>query len=300
MWKVLALLLLLYSCTPKFKETVYKRSSNDSIVFLQQGNPYPPLDEEGERYVYTISRKLQIPIPDRLEIRRFLAFYLRNKSYLERVLSRITLYDPIITQILQKYGLPEELKYLPVVESAYVPFAVSRAGAGGLWQFIPSTAKLYGLKINSEVDERFDIIKSTEAAARHIRDLYEKFGNWELVLAAYNCGAGCAARAGGDFWNNKERLPLETQNYVPSFFAVLLLAKYPHKYGLEIEERPAQVSFTYVRERVGVREILRDLNLSFWEFRTLNPHIKGDYVPPGSYVYYLSNYEMSYSRRRKE
>jgi len=79
----------------------------------------------------------------------------------------------------------------------------------------------------------------------------------------------------------------------------LLLAKYPHKYGLEIEERPAQVNFTYVREGVGVREILRDLNLSLWEFKSLNPHIKGDYVPPGSYVYYLS-YEMSYSRRRKE
>ncbi|MGB9873442.1 MAG: lytic transglycosylase domain-containing protein, partial [Hydrogenobacter sp.] len=116
--------------------------------------------------------------------------------------------------------------------------AVSRSGAAGLWQFISSTARRYGLRVDDQVDERFDVIKSTEAAVRYLKDLYNMFGSWELALAAYNCGENCvkSRTAGVDFWITKDMLPLETRNYVPAFFAVLLLVRDPVKYGISVPE----------------------------------------------------------------
>ena len=285
MWKLIFLFLLLYSCTPKFKEVVYKRDK-DNVVVIQKGNFYPELDEESEKYVYIVSRSLHIPVPDRREIRKALATFLKNKERMERILEKMSIYEPLIVPIFKKYGLPEELKLLPVIESAYNPFAVSRAGAGGLWQFMPGTAKRYGLKITSDVDERFDVIKSTDAAARLLRDLYDRFKSWELALAAYHCGEGCVLRAKGDFWKNKNRLPPETRKYVPSFFAVLLLNRFPQKYGLKVEGDSEPLKFIQVNRETHVKEILRDLNLSYVEFKSLNPHIKGSVIPTGSYVYF--------------
>ncbi len=285
MWRLLFLFLLFYSCTPKFKEVVYKRDNNGVVVF-QEGNFYPDLDEESEKYVYIVSRTLHIPVPDRREIRKALASFIKNRKRMERILKRMGMYEHLIVPTLKRYRLPEELKFLPVIESAYNPSAVSRAGAGGLWQFMPSTAKRYGLKINSEVDERFDIIKSTDAAARLLRDLYNRFRSWELALAAYHCGEGCVLRAKGDFWKNKNKLPKETRNYVPSFFAVLLLNRFPQKYGLKVEKNSEPIRFIQVKKEIHVKEILRGLNLSFEEFKKLNPHIKGSIIPAESYVYF--------------
>ena len=285
MWKLLFLFLLLYSCTPKFKEVVYKRDK-DNVVVIQEGNFYPDLDEESEKYVYIVSRTLHIPVPDRREIRKALTPLVKNRKRMERILERMSIYEHLIVPILKKYRLPEELKFLPVIESAYNPSAVSRAGAGGLWQFMPSTAKRYGLKITPEVDERFDVIKSTDAAARLLRDLYNRFRSWELALAAYHCGEGCVLRAKGDFWKNKSRFPKETRDYVPSFFAVLLLNRFPEKYGLKVERNSEPLKFIQVKRKSKVKEILRDLNLSLEEFKRLNPHIKGSVIPRGSYVYF--------------
>lgn len=284
MWIILILALLL-SCTPKVKEVVYgKKRAN--IVVIQKGNFYPELDEESEKYVFVVSHNLRINVPNRLEVRKALYGYIKNKRRIERILSRMSLYEEIIVNILRRYGLPEELKFLPVIESAYNPSAVSRAGAAGLWQFMPSTARMYGLKINSEVDERFDVIKSTEAAARLLKDLYRKFGSWELALAAYHCGERCVLRAEGNFWKNKYKLPKETRRYVPSFFAVLLLNRFPNKYGLKVGSYPETLKFIRVDRRTPIEELLISLNLSFKEFKKLNPHIKGSVIPAGSYVYY--------------
>lgn len=285
MWLIL-LFLLLYSCTPKVKEAVYK-GYKKNVVILQEGEFYPELDEESVKYVFIVSQALHIPVPDRREIKEALAKHLKNKRRIENILYRMELYEDIIVGILKKYGLPEELKFLPVIESAYNPSAISRAGAAGLWQFMPHTARLYGLKINSRVDERFDIIRSTEAAARHLKDLYEKFGSWELALAAYHCGEGCVLKKiKGSFWEEMSLLPDETRRYVPSFFALLLLSRFPDKYGLKIRKASRPIKYTYADKGISVRKAARILGISVREFRQLNPHIKGEIIPAGSYVYF--------------
>jgi membrane-bound lytic murein transglycosylase D len=194
---------------------------------------------------------------------------------------------PIIVPILQKHGLPEELALLPAIESAFNPFAVSRAGAAGLWQFIPSTARRYGLRVDGEIDERFDVIKSTESAAVYLKDLYQTFKNWELALAAYNCGENCVARRTGgiNFWETQNFLPLETKNYVPAFFAVLLLTRHPEKYGLNINMEKVGLVANKVKEETKVEKVLTDKNLKKGVFRDFNPHIRGDRIPAGAYIY---------------
>ncbi len=289
MWLIVCFLLIL-SCTPKFKEIVFKRykdKEEGKIVFFQKGNFYPKLDEESYKYVVITSKTLHMPIPKREEIRKALIKYLKNKGFLLSSFQRLSMYESIVVPIIRRYGLPEELKFLPVIESGYNPSAVSRAGAAGLWQFMPQTAKRYGLRINKYIDERFDVIKSTEAAARYLRDLYKTFGNWELALAAYHCGEGCVARrAGSDFWLHKENLPRETRRYVPSFFGILLLYKYPNKYGLRFEPSSKPIRYMYIRENKLVKALLRELGLPAKEFRKLNPHVKGDIILKGCYVYF--------------
>ncbi|MBK6410241.1 MAG: lytic transglycosylase domain-containing protein [Flavobacteriales bacterium] len=150
----------------------------------------------------------------------------RKREQTGRMLGMAQLYFPAFEEALDRYGLPQELKYLAVVESALYPGARSRAAAVGLWQFIIGTGKLYGLRVDSYVDERCDVYKSTDAACRYLRDLHEAFGDWELALAAYNCGPGnvnkAVRRAGGtmDYWKIYDHLPRETRGYVPAFIAV--------------------------------------------------------------------------------
>ncbi len=283
----LGFLLLLGSCTPAVKEAVMPEAQ---VEVVKKGKFY--FSEEEKRYILKEAKKFGIEVPDREEIKRFIRFYLRRKKSLEAALRRAKLYEPYIAPILKKYGLPEELLLLPVVESSFNPFAVSRSGAAGIWQFIPSTAKRYGLKINSLVDERFDVLKSTHAAAKYLRDLYQMFGNWELALAAYNCGEGCVQRRtdGRDFWLNQNRLPKETKNYVPSFFAVLLIARNPSKYGLSLEPWDMGMKRLLVKKRTSVREFVRSHGVSESAFRDSNLHIKGSVIPAGTYVY-LPTYE---------
>lgn len=160
-------------------------------------------------------------------VRSYIDMYAQRKQeQTSRMLGLAELYFPVFEQALDRYGLPQELKYLAVVESALYPGARSRAAAVGLWQFIIGTGKLYGLRVDSYVDERCDIYLSTDAACRYLKDLYETFGDWELALAAYNCGPGnvnkAVRRSGGakDYWKVYDFLPRETRGYVPAFIAV--------------------------------------------------------------------------------
>ncbi len=277
-------LAFLFSCTPTIRQSIFPHK-NSNIDVVKKGNF--GFSEEEEKFLEQEAKVFNIEIPDRQEIRRFVNYFLANRQFFENTIRRASYYIPIIVPILQKHGLPEELALLPAIESAFNPFAVSRAGAAGLWQFIPSTARRYGLRVDGEIDERLDVIKSTEAAAMYLKDLYQMFKNWELTLAAYNCGEYCVARrtSGINFWKTQKFLPLETKNYVPAFFAVLLLTRYPEKYGLNINMEKVGLVANKVKEETKVEKVLADKNLKEGVFRDLNPHIRGDRIPAGTYIY---------------
>jgi len=271
-----------FSCTPTVKELTLKRGD---VVIVKKGRFL--FTEEERRFIRKEARKLGIEIPDRKEIEEHLRRFLRDRRAFEIALRRANLYIPYIKPVLAEYGLPEELALLPLIESGFNPFAVSRSGAGGIWQLMPFTARKYGLRVNDHVDERFDLLKATHAAARYLKDLHAMFGDWELVLAAYNCGEGCVKRrtGGADFWRSKRFLPRQTRRYVPMFFAALLIARDPERYGLNVRLDSFRIENRIVKEGKSVRKLLAELGVKETTFRDMNPHLRGEYVPAGSYVY---------------
>ncbi len=188
-------------------------------------------------------KKLNLQTPCNLfyneDVRKYIEVYAGKKRNLTaRLLGLAQIYFPVFEPILNKYNIPLEIKYLAIVESALNPMAISPAHAAGIWQFIPGTGKIYNLNKSSLVDDRFDIYKETEAACRHMRDLYNLYHNWELVLAAYNSGAGnvnrAIARSGGKkaFSEIKRFLPRETQAYVPAFIAVNYIMNFAAEHNI--------------------------------------------------------------------
>lgn len=274
----------LSSCTPTVRQAVLPQAENQ-ITYVQKGSFY--FSEEEEKFIEKEAKTFGIQIPEREEIRRFMNYFLANKHSFELALRRANYYMPIIKPIIEKHGLPMELALLPVIESGFNNFAVSRSGAGGLWQLMPSTARRYGLKVNDYVDERFDVVKATDAAMRYLKDLYNMFGNWELALASYNCGENCVKRRTGgvDFWAVQSLLPNETRNYVPAFFAVLLLASNPEKYGLSVQVEGLSVVKKPVEKDTKTEEFIAKNRIEESLFKDLNPHIKGNIIPAGTFVY---------------
>lgn len=223
-------------------------------------------------------------------VRSYIEMYSkRRRSLVSYMLSLGNYYYPMFEQALDRHGLPLELKYLPVIESALNPTAVSRMGATGLWQFMIRTGKQYNLAVNSLVDERRDPYKSTEAAARFLKDLYKIYGDWNLVIAAYNCGPGnvnkAIARSGGkrDYWAIYYRLPRETRGYVPAFIA----ANYIMNYSDEHHICPKQASsseYMYldtvqISEQVHFKQISSVLDIPLEDVRRYNPQFKRDIIP---------------------
>jgi len=217
--------------------------------------------------------------------------YLENRqsTYLE-LYSKSDYFFPIFENALQKYNVPLELKYIPVIESALNPRAKSRVGATGLWQFMFNTAKDLDLKVNSYVDERMDPIKSSEAAAKYLSELYARFNDWNLAIAAYNYGPGNirrAIKASGysNFWNLRGYLPKETANYVPSFIATLYLFEFAHKHEIKMKSKEMKlaltdsipikkmVSFSHIADKIGVPlDTLNFLNPSY--IHSIIPNVK--------------------------
>ena len=230
-------------------------------------------------------------------VRDFIALYSqRRRDVTSKVLGLSQLYFPLIEDALAKYNIPLELKYLAIVESALNPTAISRAGAAGLWQFMPGTGKMYGLEITSYQDERFDPIKETEAACKYLRFLYNTFGDWNLALAAYNSGPGnvnkAIRRAGGkkDFWAIKQFLPKETQGYVPAFIAVNYMMNYSTEHN--IFAKKASMSYfetdtIHVTGRVDFNIVSRSLNLPIEEITYLNGTYKLKEIPDNGKKHYL-------------
>lgn len=212
----------------------------------------------------------------------------RKREQTARMLGLAQLYFPVFEQALDRYGLPMELKYLAVVESALIPAARSHAAAVGLWQFIIGTGKLYGLRVDSYVDERCDIYKSTDAACRYLRDLYEIFGDWDLALAAYNCGPGnvnkAIRRSGGamDYWAIYDYLPRETRGYVPAFIAVNYIfnqAADHNIYPIAPNYCHYEVDTVHVGFPLELDRMAAILHTDTQALRDLNPMFKEGFVP---------------------
>ncbi|PTS98446.1 lytic transglycosylase [Pedobacter sp. HMWF019] len=179
-----------------------------------------------------------VPLKYNEFVQKYIDIYSSRKDMIGKMLGLSSYYFPIFEQALRAYNVPEEIKYLPIIESAMNPHAVSRVGATGLWQFMFSTAKGYGLNMDNFVDERKDPVQASNAAAAYFRDAYAELGDWLLAIAAYNCGKGNVQRAiakanSHDFWEIRPYLPLETRNYVPAFIAAMYIMNYSKAHQIE-------------------------------------------------------------------
>lgn len=231
-----------------------------------------------------------IEVPYNEVVRRYILRYVKHSPrQLASLQRKAEYYFPIFEDILGKHELPYELCYLPVIESALNPHAHSHMGAAGLWQFMPATGKKYGLEVNSLIDERMDPIRSTEAACRFLKALYGIFGDWNLVIAAYNCGPGnvnkAIHRAGGkrDFWSIYPFLPKETRGYLPIFIAASYAMNYAELHGIcPAEPLMTMASDTIVTtERQHLKQIADNLDIPLSELRRLNPQYARDIIPGG-------------------
>ncbi len=213
-------------------------------------------------------------------------------------------YIPIFEEALEAYQIPLELKYLPVIESALNPRAVSRVGATGLWQFMLTTGKQYGLQVNSLVDERRDPVKASYAAAHFLSDLYKVFGDWNLVIAAYNCGPGNVSRAiqrsngERDYWRIYPYLPKETRGYVPAFIAANYMMTYYSKHNIcpMTSKLPTNTDTVMVSRNLHLEQVAHVLGLDIEELRSLNPMYRRDIIPGATEPYALRLSQSDISR----
>ncbi len=211
----------------------------------------------------------------------------RKKSF-ERLMAISEYYFPLFEEALAKQNVPLEIKYLAVVESALNPKAVSRVGATGLWQFMYQTGKQYGLKIDSYIDERSDVLKASEAAAQYMSNMYKIFGDWDLVLASYNSGPGNVAKAirrsGGqqNYWNIRKNLPKETQGYVPAFLATMYIYEYHTAHGIKPDKAVIKHFATdtiLIKKQMSFKQISDLLDVPIAQLQLLNPSYKLNVIP---------------------
>ena len=231
------------------------------------------------------------------KVRYFVNYFSGNgKSYFEKILARSGKYLPMISRVLREEGLPEELAYLALIESGFIANATSIHGAVGLWQFLPTTARQYGLRIDRWVDERRDPVKSTRAAAAYLKDLHDYFGRWYLATAAYNAGQGAIDRAmqrtgAKDFWSlsRKSQLSEETRNFVPKFVAVTLIATNLQKYGFTdiLYERPLEYEEVEIETPLKLATVAELAGAEFASIRELNPALLRSATPPGDKKFWL-------------
>ena len=238
------------------------------------------------------------------QVRTYINVYsVKRRELASKVLGLSEVYFPLFEEYLDKYNMPLELKYLAVVESALNPTANSRAGAKGLWQFMYRTGRVYGLKSNSLVDDRFDPYKATDAACRHLQDLYDIYGNWSLALAAYNSGAGnvnkAIRRAGGvkSYWAVWPYLPRETRGYVPAFIAVMYIMNYAAEhniYPIQPEIFYAEIDTVIVNDVLSFDQISEMLNVPMDELKFLNPAYKTGIIPTTAENKYILRLQHQY------
>ena len=237
-----------------------------------------------------------ISLPYNEIVKNYIILYSEKMpTKMSHILGLCQYYMPIFEDIFNRYDIPQELKAMAVIESAMNPLAVSRAGAKGMWQFMYSTAKMYGLHIDSFVDERLDPVKSAEAAAQYLQDSYEIFGDWNLAIASYNCGAGnvnkAIRRSGGKraFWDIWPYLPRETRGYVPAFVGALYTMTYYKEHGIRPEavEIPAHIDTLKINKQLHLRQVADLTAAPLEELKNLNPQYRHEIIPGESREYIL-------------
>ncbi len=236
-----------------------------------------------------------ITLPYNEKVRDYIILYSEKMpTRMQQLLGLSSYYFPIFEETFDRYGIPGELKYMAVVESALNPTAVSRANAKGMWQFMYNTARSYGLTINSYVDERLDPVKSADAAARYLRDAYRTFGDWNLAISSYNCGSGNVLKAirrsdSREFWNLYEFLPHETRGYVPAFVGAMYAFTYYKEHGMTPTpcSMPAHVDTIEVRQMLHFQQVADVVGVPMETLRELNPQYIHDIIPGAEKPYTL-------------
>lgn len=251
-------------------------------------------DEEYEELLSKLPVEIEMPFNS--VVGSYINMYIKRHKLIANMLALHSYYGPMFIEELLKADLPLELQYLPVIESAINPNAVSRVGACGLWQFMPATARGLGMEINSLVDERRDPRVSTKNAVRYLKQLYDIYGDWSLAIAAYNCGPGnvnkAMRRAGGgklDFWEIYNYLPRETRGYVPAFIAANYVMTYHKRYGINptVVKNRLVTDTVQVNDRIYFKQIADVIDIPVEEIKMLNPQYRKDVIPGDHRPYLL-------------
>ncbi|KQR72164.1 lytic transglycosylase domain-containing protein [Pedobacter sp. Leaf176] len=267
-------------------DSLYKKSNN---IFVNNDTVTVPLAIENplllsQNYIYKLrldSIAKTVPLPHNEYVQQYIDIYAKRKDMFGKMLGLSNYYFPIFEKALKDYNIPQEIKYLTIVESQMNPHAVSRVGATGIWQFMFGTGKAYGLKMDNFVDERKDPVQASYAAAAYFRDAFEELGDWLLAIAAYNCGKGNVTRAidkagSRDFWVIRPYLPKETRNYVPAFIAAVYVMNYSSKH--QITEQACNLFLKtdtmQVNHFVSLSALAKVLNLEDESIFALNPSYK--------------------------
>lgn len=312
--KIIVILTLTVGClaighkVDAFKKIPKSFADTDSITKQDSISDYlknfiPTLDPEIVSDRLTCLQK-SIKLTYNKQILSWIEFYThRNRDYAQRMLEKSAFYFPIFEEALKRHNMPDELKYLSIVESALTPKAASWAAAVGLWQFIPSTGKEYGLHQDWYIDERMDIYKSTDAACRYLKFLYNYHGDWQLALAAYNCGPGrvnwAVKQAGGkgaDFWTIYKYLPGETRGYVPAFIAACYAMNYADQYFIFAKKPETHIpsDTILISQFLNVEEFAKQIEVPKEQMEKLNPHLKKNAIPA-----YKKNYPLRFPAEKR-
>ena len=275
----------------------HKKAADDNIEEYDMDSVRFKSDVTDEVYINRIKAMNSfISLPYNDIVKNYIILYSEKMpTKMNHILGLCEYYMPIFQETFNRYDMPEELKAMAIIESALNPLAVSRVGAKGMWQFMYNMAIHYGLKIDSFVDERFDPIKSAEAAAKYLMDSYRIFGDWNLAIASYNCGAGnvnkAIRRSGGkrDFWDIWPYLPRETRGYVPAFVGALYAMTYYKEHGLKPEavNMPVHVDTFKINKMLHLRQVSELTGAPIEELKNLNPQYRHEIIPGNEREYIL-------------